>query len=140
MRKSLREQSTLLPVISIVSKRATDKMCMEGGMVQNSRNQNRFQHQQPTCSSTFSFKINNKIRPTSTANTITNNESKSTPTTIPLVFNNESPQNQHRTEGQLQQPKIRPTIWGRATGYGRGRLGPKKSIVREIEDGGRRSC
>ena len=29
--------------------------CMEGGMVQNSRNQNCFQHQQPTCSSTFSF-------------------------------------------------------------------------------------
>ena len=28
---------------------------MEGGMVQNSRNQNGFQHQQPACSSTFSF-------------------------------------------------------------------------------------
>ena len=31
------------------------KSVMEGGMVQNSRNQNRFQHQQPICSSTFSF-------------------------------------------------------------------------------------
>ena len=38
----------------------------------NSTNQNHYQHQQPICSSTFFFYINNKIRPTSTINTIIN--------------------------------------------------------------------
>ena len=46
--------------------------CMVGGMVQNSTNQNHYQHQQPICSSTFFFYINNKIRPTSTINIIIN--------------------------------------------------------------------
>ena len=45
---------------------------MVGGMVQNSTNQNHHQHQQPICSSTFFFYINNKIRPTSTINIIIN--------------------------------------------------------------------
>ena len=45
---------------------------MVGGMVQNSTNQNHYQHQQPICSSTFFFYINNKIRPTSTINIIIN--------------------------------------------------------------------
>ena len=44
-------------------------------------------------------------------------------------------------QSQLQQ-QTRSTIWGRATGYGRGRLGPKISYGRarwEIEHGGWRS-
>ena len=45
---------------------------MVGGMVQNSTNQNHYQHQQPICSSTFFFYINNKIHPTSTINIIIN--------------------------------------------------------------------
>ena len=45
---------------------------MVGGMVQNSTNQNHYQHQQPICSSTVFFYINNKIRPTSTINIIIN--------------------------------------------------------------------
>ena len=45
---------------------------MVGGMVQNSTNQNHYQHQQPICSSTFFFYINNKNRPTLTINTIIN--------------------------------------------------------------------
>ena len=45
---------------------------MVGGMVQNSTNQNHYQHQQPICSSAFFFYINNKIRPTSTINIIIN--------------------------------------------------------------------
>ena len=45
---------------------------MVGGMVQNSTKQNHYQHQQPICSSTFFFYINNNIRPTWTINTIIN--------------------------------------------------------------------
>ena len=45
---------------------------MVGGMVQNSTNQNHYQHQQPICSSTFFFYINDKIRSTSTINIIIN--------------------------------------------------------------------
>ena len=45
---------------------------MVGGMVQNSTNQNHYQHQQLICSSTFFFYINNKILPTSTINIIIN--------------------------------------------------------------------
>jgi len=71
---------------------------MVGGMLQNSRNQNHFQHQQPIYSSTFSFEINNKIGPISMTNTTTKTkntpnfekESESTSTTITLVYNNES--------------------------------------------------
>ena len=54
---------------------------MVGGMVQNSTNQNHYQHQQPICSSTFFFCINNKIRPTSTINTIINIQSMPNSTT-----------------------------------------------------------
>ena len=54
---------------------------MVGGMVQNSKNQNHYQHQQPICSSTFFFYINNKIRPTSTINTIINIRSMPNSTT-----------------------------------------------------------
>jgi len=45
---------------------------MVGGMVQNSTNQNHYQHQQPICSSKVFFYINNKIRPTSTINITVN--------------------------------------------------------------------
>ena len=45
---------------------------MVGGMVQNSTNENHYQHQQPIYTSTFFFYINNKIRPTSTINIIIN--------------------------------------------------------------------
>ena len=50
----------------------TSHQPMVGGMVQNSTNQNHYRHQQPICSSTFFFYINNKIRPTSTINIIIN--------------------------------------------------------------------
>ena len=54
---------------------------MVGGMVQNSMNQNHHQHQQPICSSTFFFYINNKIRPTSTINIIINHRNMPNSTT-----------------------------------------------------------
>ena len=54
---------------------------MVGGMVQNSTNQNHYQHQQPICSSTFFFYINNKIRPTSTINIIINHRNMPNSTT-----------------------------------------------------------
>ena len=54
---------------------------MVGGMVQNSTNQNHHQHQQPICSSTFFFYINNKIRPTSTINIIINHRNMPNSTT-----------------------------------------------------------
>ena len=54
---------------------------MVGGMVQNSTKQNHYQHQQPICSSTFFFYINNNIRPTSTINTIINIRSMPNSTT-----------------------------------------------------------
>ena len=125
-------------------------LCMVGEMVQNSRSQNHFQHQQPICSSAFSFYINNNIGPTSTTNTTTKtkntpypeNESESTSTTIPLVYNNES--NHLKTnikQSQLQQQNTFNNL-GRATGYGRGRLGPKNSYRRaywEIETRGEKT-
>ena len=54
---------------------------MVGGMVQNSTNENHYQHQQPIYTSTFFFYINNKIRPTSTINTIINIRSMPNSTT-----------------------------------------------------------
>ena len=106
--------------------------CMVGGMVQNSTNQNHYQHQQPICSSTFFFYINNKIHPTSTINIIIN---------IRNIPNSTTRENQHQQKFLFlqrrfaSQPtldidfnnKTRSTIWGRTTGYGRGRLGPRNS-------------
>ena len=120
---------------------------MVGGMVQNSTNQNHYQHQQPICSSTFFFYINNKIRPTSTINIIIN---------IRNMPNSTTRENQHQQKFlfsstticlttnivnrlQVQQQKTRSTIWGRTTFYGRGRLGPRNSNHRacwEIETPG----
>ena len=60
---------------------------MVGGMVQNSTNQNHYQHQQPICSSTFFFYINNKIHPTSTINIIIN---------IRNIPNSTTRENQHQ--------------------------------------------
>ena len=101
--------------------------------MQNSTNQNHYQHQQPICSSTFFFYINNKIRPTSTINIIINIRNMPNSTTREL--------NQHQQKflfsstticlttniGHRLQQQTRSTIWGRTTGYGRGRLGSRNS-------------
>ena len=111
---------------------------MVGGMVQNSTNENHYQHQQPIYTSTFFFYINNKIRPTSTINTIIN---------IRNMLNSTTKENQHQQQfclttnivHRLQQQKTRSTIWGRTTLYGQGRLGPRNSNHRacwEIETRG----
>ena len=115
--------------------------------MQNSTNQNHYQHQQPIYTSKFFFYINNKIRPTSTINVIIN---------IRNMLNSTTKQNQHQQKFlfsstticlttnivnrlQVQQQKTRSTIWGRTTFYGRGRLGPRNSNHRacwEIETRG----
>ena len=111
---------------------------MVGGMVQNSTNENHYQHQQPIYTSSFFFYINNKIRPTSTINTIIN---------IRNMLNSTTKENQHQQQfclttnivHRLQQQKTRSTIWARTTFYGRGRLGPRNSNHRtcwEIETRG----
>ena len=114
---------------------------MVGGMVQNSTNQNHHQHQQPICSATFFFYINNKIRPTSTINIIINHRNMPNSTTR---------ENQHQQKFLFSSTticlttnigidfnnKTRSTIWGRTTGYGRGRLVHRNSNHRacwEIE-------
>ena len=70
---------------------------MVGGMVQNSTNQNHHQHQQPICSSTFFFYINNKIRPTSTINIIINHRNMPNSTTR---------ENQHQQKFLFSSTKI----------------------------------
>ena len=65
----------------ISTKTSPSPSLMVGGMVQNSTNQNHYQHQQPICSSTFFFYINNKIRPTSTINIIINHRNMPNSTT-----------------------------------------------------------
>ena len=85
-------------------------------MVQNSTNQNHYQHQQPIGSSTFFSYINNKIRPTSTINIIIN---------IRNMPNSTTRENQHEQNSSFlqrrfaSQPtsdiafknKTRSTIW-----------------------------
>ena len=70
---------------------------MVGGMVQNSTNQNHYQHQQPICISTFFFYINNKIRPTSTINIIINHRNMPNSTTR---------ENQHQQKFLFSSTKI----------------------------------
>ena len=117
---------------------------MVGGMVQNSTNQNHYQHQQPICSSAFFFYINNKIRPTSTINIIINIRNMPNQQLKKTNFNKNSSFLQRRFAPQPTSyfdlnNKTRSTIWGRTTGYGRGRLGPRNSNHRacwEIETRG----
>ena len=98
--------------------------------MQKSTNQNYNQHQQPICSSTFFFYINNKSRPTSTIHVQINIRNMPNSTTkesqhqqIPRFFNDHVPQKQHRTSTSTKR-KTRSTIWGQTTSYGRGWLGP----------------